>query len=175
MQRDGKKIIKIALFSALFVFILIYGLIKSWNLIFGINIKKVNIENGAKFSDSILHVTGIAKNAIYLSLNDREISIDQAGNFNETISLLPGYNTITIIAKDKFGNSDEENYQLIYEPEVPVLEQNNNEVKKENPETIKPITVPKEDTEIINTDTGIDSNTNINTETEQQTNSEITQ
>jgi hypothetical protein len=89
--------------------------------LFGVDIKKVNIENGATFTESsILNITGNAKNAIYLSLNDREISINEQGNFNETISLLPGYNTITIVAKDKFGNSDEENYQLIYKPKIPV-------------------------------------------------------
>ncbi|MFH1608411.1 MAG: hypothetical protein ABH951_00120 [Patescibacteria group bacterium] len=113
MRRDAKKILKILLISAFFCFIIIYAFISSRNLIFGVNIKNVNLVNGIKVNESIQKITGNAKNAINLTLNDREISINQQGDFNETISLLPGYNTITIKAIDKFGHSDEKNYQLI--------------------------------------------------------------
>ena len=69
---------------------------------------------GLTFNTNILKMTGNAKNAIDLSLNGRAISIDQAGNFNETIALLLGYNIVDIRATDKFGHIDEKNYQLIY-------------------------------------------------------------
>jgi hypothetical protein len=69
--------------------------------------------NGATVTSSIMEVTGTAKNAIFLSLDGREISIDQAGDFDETIALLPGYNIINLEARDKFGHTDEKNYQLI--------------------------------------------------------------
>jgi hypothetical protein len=62
----------------------------------------------------VLKVTGNAKNAIKLSLNGREILIDQAGNFNETIALLKGYNIVHIKAIDQFKYSDEKNYKIIY-------------------------------------------------------------
>jgi hypothetical protein len=119
MRSDAKKLFKIGLIVILFLFILIYAFIRSKGLIFGVKIKDVNLTNGATVTEDIINLTGNAKNAINLTLNDREISINQAGNFNETISLLPGYNTITLKAKDKFGNSDEENYQLIYKQEIP--------------------------------------------------------
>jgi len=83
-------------------------------LIFGVKIKNVNITDGIKAADSILKVVGNAKNAINLSLDGREISIDENGNFNETIALLSGYNIINIRVKDKFGYVDEKNYKLIY-------------------------------------------------------------
>jgi len=70
--------------------------------------------DGAVLTENIIKITGNAKNAINLTLNGREISVDQAGNFNETIALLPGYNIISIIAKDKFGYVDEKNYKLIH-------------------------------------------------------------
>ncbi len=80
-------------------------------------IKDVKIESGV-ISDTnnkfnVLKVTGNAKNATSLTLNGREISIDQSGNFNETIMLLSGYNVITIKAEDKFGYTDEEDYKLM--------------------------------------------------------------
>ncbi len=113
MNQDAKKILKIAALSVLFLFIIIYAFLRSKDLIFGVKIKNVNIIDGAKVTESVMHVTGNAKNAILLTLDGREISVDQAGNFDETIALLPGYNIVDIKAKDKFGHKDEKIYKLI--------------------------------------------------------------
>ena len=113
MNQDAKKIVKITSLSALFIFITAYAIFNAKDLIFGVKIKNVNIENGVDSEINIVKITGNAENAKNLTLNGREISIDQAGNFNETIALLSGYNIITIEAKDKFGYKDEKNYQLI--------------------------------------------------------------
>ncbi|MFH1200828.1 MAG: hypothetical protein V1484_00660 [bacterium] len=75
----------------------------------------MNLTDGTTVTENIIKLTGIAKNAINLTLNGREISVDQSGNFSETIALLSGYNIIDIKAKDKFGYVDEKNYKLIYE------------------------------------------------------------
>lgn len=114
MTTDFKKILKISLLSLLFIFIVIFAFYQSRDLIFGVKIKNVNIIDGQKVTDNILKITGNAKNAKILTLNDRVISIDQEGNFDETIALLSGYNIITIKAKDEFGNSDEKDYKLMY-------------------------------------------------------------
>ena len=73
----------------------------------------MSISDGATITDSIMQVTGSARNAIKLIMDGREISVDQSGNFNETIALLPGYNIINIKAQDKFGYVDEKNFRLI--------------------------------------------------------------
>jgi hypothetical protein len=111
--RDTKKIIKISLLSILFIFIVFYAFFNARNLIFGVNIKDVVLDRGVGEDINIIKITGNAKNAKILSLNGREISIDQDGNFNETIALLSGYNIISLKAVDKFGYKDEEDYQLI--------------------------------------------------------------
>ncbi len=113
MTTDIKKIIKIVSLSVFFIFIIVYAFVTSKDLIYGVKITNVNIVDGAKMTESILKVNGNAKNAINLTLNGREISIDQQGNFEETIALLMGYNVINITALDKFGNVDEKNYKLI--------------------------------------------------------------
>jgi len=121
MNKDAKKILKITLVSIFFIFIIIFAFFNSRNLIFGVKIKNVKFgvnqpaQAYMKVIDSIQKITGIAKNAVKISINGREISIDQKGNFDETISLFSGYNVIEIIAQDKFGNVDKKNYQLIYE------------------------------------------------------------
>ena len=114
MTTDTKKILKIASLSIFFIFIVAYGFSRSQDLIFGIKIENVNIVDGTKVTDSVQKITGKAENAIYLALNGREITIDEKGNFNETIALLSGYNIINIKAKDKFGYVDEKNYKIIY-------------------------------------------------------------
>lgn len=114
MQNDAKKILKIAAISVFAIFVVVYGFFRSKDLIFGVQIKDVNVADGAKVADNIIKIKGNAKNAVNLTLNDREISINQQGNFDETIILFSGYNIVSIKAEDEFGNSDEKNYKLIY-------------------------------------------------------------
>lgn len=115
MNTNIKKILKIAGLSIFFILITVYALFISKDLIFGVKIKNVNLVDGATFSYNVIKLTGNARNAINLTLDGREISVDQEGNFNETIALLSGYNIINIKAQDKFGYIDEKNYKLIYE------------------------------------------------------------
>ena len=109
----GKKTLKNSLLGIFFLFIVVYAFFRSHDLIFGVKIKDVNLIDGTTFTASTINVTGNAKNAVKLMLNGREISIDQAGNFDETIALLAGYNVVDIKAVDKFEYTDEKNYQLI--------------------------------------------------------------
>jgi hypothetical protein len=114
MNTNAKKILKIAGLFLFFLIIVIFAFFRSKDLIFGVKIKNVSITDGATMTESVMRVDGNAKNATYLSLNGREISIDQQGNFGETIALLSGYNIVQITAKDKFGATDEKNYKLIH-------------------------------------------------------------
>jgi len=104
MNSNAKKIVKIAGLSVFFILIIVYAFFVSRDLIFGVSIKNVNLVDGAT----------VTENAINLILDGREISVDQVGNFDETIALLLGYNIINIKAQDKFGYIDEKNYKLIY-------------------------------------------------------------
>ncbi len=113
--RDPKIILKNGALIFLMLFIVAYIFFGAKDFIFGIKIKDVNIVEGQKIENNILNVTGNAKNAIELKLNNRVISIDQEGNFNETIALAPGYNVLKIDAKDNFGKTDSKNYKLMYE------------------------------------------------------------
>ena len=106
--------LKIIVVFVFFLLIALYAFWGSRDIIYGVKIRNVNIADGGTVTDSVMKVTGTAKNAIKLILDGREISIDQAGNFNETIALFPGYNIINIRAQDKFGYVDEKNYKLMY-------------------------------------------------------------
>ena len=114
MNHNAKKIFQVAILSIFFLIIITYSFFGARDLIFGVQIKDVNIKDGAKVVDSILKISGNAENATNLTVNGREITINLNGDFSETIALLPGYNIINIIAKDKFGYIDEKNYKLIH-------------------------------------------------------------
>ena len=114
MNTSAKKIVKVAGLSIFFILIIGYAFFVSRDILFGVKITNVNLGDGKVVTDNILKITGNAKNAIKLVFDGREISIDQQGNFSETIALLKGYNIINIKAEDKFGYTDEKNYKLIY-------------------------------------------------------------
>jgi hypothetical protein len=119
MNTNAKKIVKIGGLSIFFLLIIVFAFFNSKDLIFGVKIRNVNIngtpiQDGATITANTIEITGVAKNAISLSLDGREISVDQAGDFDETIALLSGYNIINLRAQDKFGNVDEKNYQLMH-------------------------------------------------------------
>ena len=113
-QISEKKILQIVILSLFFILIIAYSFFRSKYLIVGVQIKDVNLTDGATMKDSVVELTGNAKNATDLILNGREISINEDGDFHETFALLKGYNVINITAKDKFGYVDEKNYKLIY-------------------------------------------------------------
>jgi hypothetical protein len=114
MNPNIKKILQLAGLAVFFILIFTYAFFRSKDLIFGVKIKNVNLADGATVAENVIKLTGNAKNAINLTLDGREISVDQQGNFNETIALLPGYNIINLGAQDRFGNVDEKNYQLMH-------------------------------------------------------------
>lgn len=121
-NRDNYKFIQMVALGVFFLFIVVFAFYRSYNLIFGVKIKNINVENGATVLTGVEHISGNAKNAVLLTLNGREISIDRDGNFDEAISLSPGYNIVSIEAKDKFGSTDHKDYQLIYKNQPVPLE-----------------------------------------------------
>lgn len=60
----------------------------------------------------VVTIKGTAEKAVLLTINGREIFIDQDGNFKEVVSPLPGHSVITLFAKDKFGKTAEKKFEL---------------------------------------------------------------
>jgi len=96
---------------SLFIIIGVFAFMKMNFLIHGVEIK-ATIHN--EEDSSIVNVEGIAANAVYISLNGREIYIDKDGTFKEPVTLLPGLSVVTLDAKDKFGKSFTKEFALIY-------------------------------------------------------------
>jgi hypothetical protein len=109
-----RKFLKITLISLVLLCILGYTGYEIQKVIFGPRITINYPKNGSSVSDSLIEVSGVAKNINDISMDDRKIFIDEAGNFSEKLLLSYGYNTITIKASDKFGRSAEKIVEVIY-------------------------------------------------------------
>jgi len=105
---------KISAIVLLLVTVAAYTLFQTRNLIAGPVIAIHTPTNGATVLESLVTIEGIAHNISYISLNDRQIFIDEKGKFSELLLLSYGYNIMTIAARDKFGRETEEILELIY-------------------------------------------------------------
>ena len=96
----------------LFAIIGIFTYMKMNFLVRGVDIS-ATVDKNSK--SPVVSIRGSAENAIYLSLNGREIYIDKDGKFDEQVALLPGLSVMTLSAQDKFGKSSDKNIDIMYQ------------------------------------------------------------
>ncbi len=105
----------LVLFVLLFVFIIIYSTNRASFLSGGVDLSIETITDGQVLYESALVVQGSAKRARHIALNGREIVINEAGRFSETILVTPGPNIILIQVEDKFGEFEEKRLSVWYD------------------------------------------------------------
>ena len=115
MKINLKTVLKIGLPTILLIIILGYGYLKTRDLFRGVKLTVETLEDGQIVNNPVLLLKGSAKKAVYLSINDREIFLTPDENFQDSLLLLPGYNIITLKARDKFGREKEDIYRVILE------------------------------------------------------------
>lgn len=86
--------------------------------------------SGMTLENSLVEIRGLVKNASYITMNDRQIFVDENGKLKENILLSLGYNIIEIKIKDKYEREKKEVLELIYKPKL-----ENSEKNKENTAT----------------------------------------
>lgn len=63
---------------------------------------------------SITEIQGRIKNANQVTLNDRKIYVNEAGEFREKLLLAEGYNIISIKAEDRFKRKTSQKLELLF-------------------------------------------------------------
>jgi hypothetical protein len=115
MSRQETKFYLKAMVIVLFLIALFgYGAFEIWNYATGPKIIVTSPQNGAAVSESLISIEGQAKNAKQITLDDRPITVDEAGNFSEKMLLSYGYNVLELKAQDRFGKTTEQELQLVY-------------------------------------------------------------
>lgn len=79
-----------------------YALFQSRLLIAGPQIE-FNTQLKTVQTERVVTVEGTAQNVVTITLNGRDISVDESGSFNESLVLENGYTIMTIEAKDRYG------------------------------------------------------------------------
>ena len=113
IEQNGKTVIKILLSIFIVIGIAGYSLYQARNLINGPELAIASPLNGATVNNALVHIQGTAKNVSYISLNNRQIFVDNKGAFTEDLLLAPGYNVWELQAKDKFGRIVSKKIELV--------------------------------------------------------------
>ena len=116
--RSIKIFVRFFLIAGLFGFIIFYSFFRSKSISEGVLLSVSGIENGQTFEEEVLRIDGRAERAKYISINGREILLDEESNFKEIIVLSPGYNIITIKALDRFKKEKNEVYEIYYQTKL---------------------------------------------------------
>ena len=101
---NARKKLTILLGILFLISFIVYTGFEAQKLIYGPRISVSEPKDEETFyQNGVIKVVGNAKNISFITLDDRQIFTDQNGNFNEDFVLHPGYNIITLTAKDRYG------------------------------------------------------------------------
>jgi hypothetical protein len=117
-NKNIKWWIGIMSYTLLFIVIGIFGYEKMNFVWRGVKIE-ASIEK--REGSSLAIVSGIAAKATRITLNGREIFIDEEGNFSEAIAVLPGFSVVTLDATDKFGKTALKKFEIVKEENAPAI------------------------------------------------------
>jgi hypothetical protein len=113
-RRDIKRLLQIIIVVFVALTLLTYAGFKAKNLFLGPRLEVLSPIDGQVLDQSLVEITGTAKNISFLKLNDNKIFTDEEGRFKEKLLLSYGYNIISVEADDRFGRVVKKNIRLIY-------------------------------------------------------------
>jgi len=100
------------------ILLIVYGFFNARNLIIGPEIDIYSPSNNIETADNLIVIKGKAENVSFISLNERLISVDSNGLFQEKFLLSPGSNIIEIKASDRFKKTIQKSLQIYYKQET---------------------------------------------------------
>ena len=107
------RLIKISSGILIVLLIAAYALWRSLNYARGPHIIITSPTNGASISASTTIIRGQVERANDISLNGKAITIDEHGNFSETIIIFTGTNILTFVAHDQFKRTVQEQIRVL--------------------------------------------------------------
>jgi len=99
-----------------FALVLGYAYFEGQNLLQGPDIQIDVPEEVIVSPEEKVAIQGIAERIVELRLNGRPVPVTEAGAFYEEILLAPGYNRVTLVARDKRGKETTKELQIVYTP-----------------------------------------------------------
>ena len=99
---------KIWIFLVLMGIVLIYFFSRIFNFLYGPIITINSPSEGEIIKTETFYVDGNVKNVKNISINGKDITIDEKGNFKEEIVAKSPYTLVVIEAIDKYGKTKEQ-------------------------------------------------------------------
>lgn len=126
METNIRKILQRSIGILFFVFIAIFTYGRYGRYITGPYLESVSLDSYSAIDTLALPIEGTAKNTIRISVNNRDIFMDQDGSFTDMVVLVPKTNQVNILLEDVFGKQKEYTYTIYSNTEtdtyVPTLE-----------------------------------------------------
>ena len=114
MDNTAKIYLTIFTIAILASVVLGYTYYRTTDLLLGPQIIIETPANGTTIEESLVHIRGTTKNITNITLNGRNIFVDESGTIKESLLLTYGYNVLELSAKDRFGRETKETLELIY-------------------------------------------------------------
>lgn len=114
MQRikETNRLPRYAAVILFFAVIVGYSLFQARFLILGPGVKITYPADGATIDNEIISLRGTARNAAWLTLNDKQIFTDEQGNWNEELLVSEGLSIMTVKVRDRFGRETEKKIRI---------------------------------------------------------------
>ena len=122
MQLNRSSSLALVRIMSVILFIVLIGSYATWRSLNYFRGPKIIISSPANWSTITDHsaiISGQAQRISDIRLNGRSISIDEKGNFSETVIIFPGMNYETVSVNDQFGRSASQQLVLFGKNELP--------------------------------------------------------
>lgn len=107
------RLLRIILASVLVIIIAAYAIWRSLNYARGPAIAISSPVNGSSVDTETVEILGRADRVNNLIMNGQPISIDEKGNFDQTVVVFYGTNKITFSASDQFGRNIKKELDIV--------------------------------------------------------------
>jgi len=109
---------KRVLFTVFLVFLTVYVIFQARNFILGPRLEITSPKNGETVAGPIIEVAGTARNVSFITLNDRQIFVNDEGKFKESLLPSAGLVILKLVGKDRFGREKELRADIIVSGET---------------------------------------------------------
>lgn len=113
MEHNPRKIIGISIGIIFFLFIVIFGFNRFERFINGPSITSISLEEYTQTNDAILVITGTVENTSVLSINGKNIPINDTLDFEHIVVIPVGHSIIEVDIFDTFGKEKKYRYQIM--------------------------------------------------------------
>jgi len=110
---DLRRQVETVLIVILLFLALSYGIFRAYPLLTGPSIKILNLIDGSTVANTTFQISGIATRAKEITLQGKPITIDNKGNFTETLVATYPYTILVLVATDKYGAVETKTLRVI--------------------------------------------------------------